>query len=232
MTPQTPDDREFLSRFLPVGWEDEALGLGVCSAGVKLTWQKSCRGGMIHLTSGMSLRTTVAYTHEAGLCGINDAALLHRLGVSEEWLHWMCLEILKGMKACSASRDPGAVFKPGWWTESPSAHREARELIGWSTAVWGRTICDVIPFGSPARKQGRAFSASMSRQVIFYGKRRNTIHVFKNRRTCPCAIPWYQSASFYEEREILFTVGAPSLKAGDCGDWGVYFPQKAEREQR
>ena len=44
---------------------------------------------LIHLAEGVSLRTTVAYAQEAGLCDVKDTALLYRLKSSGEWLRWI-----------------------------------------------------------------------------------------------------------------------------------------------
>ncbi len=112
MNPQTQDDWEIVLRFLPAGWEEKALELGALSRRRKIdSPQTLLRVLMIHLANGMSLRTTTAYAHEANLCSINDAALLHRLKVSEQWLHWMCVEISKGMNSRAGTAEPWGGFE-------------------------------------------------------------------------------------------------------------------------
>jgi hypothetical protein len=95
----TDENWEILKTFLPKGWEEKAVKLGalvrkrkIHSPGILL------RVLLIHLAGGKSLRPTATYAREAGICDINDVALLHRLKASTEWLRWMCIEIYKNLK--------------------------------------------------------------------------------------------------------------------------------------
>ena len=83
-----------LSRFFPEGWREKAKATGA------LTRQREfdspdtlLRVLMIHLAEGTSLRTTVAFAQEAGLCDVKDTALLYRLKSSGEWLRWMAAQL-------------------------------------------------------------------------------------------------------------------------------------------
>jgi hypothetical protein len=108
MEPHIKDNWEILQRFLPQGWEEKALELGALARRRKIdSAQTLLRVLMMHLASGMSLRATAACARQANLCQINDAALLHRLKVSEQWLHWMSLETFKHMQGGESPQEPG-----------------------------------------------------------------------------------------------------------------------------
>jgi len=88
------NDWKLIQQFLPDGWEAKATELGALVRKRKIKNAETLlRVLLIHLADGKSLRTTVAYANEVGLCTINDVALLHRLRASEEWLHWMISEL-------------------------------------------------------------------------------------------------------------------------------------------
>jgi hypothetical protein len=82
-----------------LGWEDKASESGALVRKRKIDSAETLlRILLIHLADNKSLRTTAAYAEEAGICNINDVALLHRLKASEEWFRWMSLELLKDIK--------------------------------------------------------------------------------------------------------------------------------------
>jgi hypothetical protein len=88
------DDWDVLKKFLPVGWEEKATELGALQR--KRTVKSAetlLRTLLIHLAEGKSLRITSAYAHDVGLCDLNDVALLYRLQASQEWFHWMAVEL-------------------------------------------------------------------------------------------------------------------------------------------
>ena len=88
------EDWDVLTSFFPEGWEDKAFETGALLRRRKIDSPKTLlRLLLIHLADGMSLRTTSAYAREANLCDINDAALLHRLRSSGEWLRWMAASL-------------------------------------------------------------------------------------------------------------------------------------------
>lgn len=87
-------------RFLPEGWQSHAVKLGALLRKRKVKSAETLlRVLLIHFASGKSLRTTIAYAREAGICDINDVALLNRLRDSKEWLRWISFELLKELKA-------------------------------------------------------------------------------------------------------------------------------------
>jgi hypothetical protein len=93
------EDWEILLKFLPEGWEAKATELGALVRKRKIDSPRTLlRLLLIHLADGKSLRTTATYAQEAGLCNINDVALLHRLKASDEWFRWMSQQLLKALK--------------------------------------------------------------------------------------------------------------------------------------
>lgn len=231
MNPQTQDDWEILLRFLPAGWEEKALELGALSRRRKIDSARTLlRVLMIHLASGMSLRTTTAYAHEAKLCSINDAALLHRLKVSEEWLHWMCVEILKGMKRHSAVKELGSRFQVRV-VDGTSISEPGSTGSDWRIHYCLRLDnlrCDAFQITSPKIGEDfQRFDVSPGDLVIGdrgYCKRRGIIYVIKG--------GGHVLVRFHSSNLPLFNKsGKPFLplnhlrllKAVDCGDWDVYF---------
>jgi hypothetical protein len=231
MNPQTQDDWEILLRLLPAGWEDKALELGALSRRRKIDSAGTLlRVLMIHLASGMSLRTTAAYAQEAKLCSINDAALLHRLRVSEEWLHWMCVEILKEMKKCSGAEKLGGRFQVRV-VDGTSISEPGSTGTDWRVHYCLRLDnlrCDTFQVTSPKIGESlQRYDVSSGDLLIGdrgYCKRRGIMHVLEN--------GGHVLVRFHSTNLPLFKKnGTPfspleylrSLKAGDCGDWDVYF---------
>lgn len=108
-TTHIEEDWEILKKFLPDGWEAKAAESGALVRRRKIkTADILLRIILIHLASGKSLRTTSAYAHQAGICDINDVALLHRLKASSEWFRWMARELYGSLKG---SPLPHELFK-------------------------------------------------------------------------------------------------------------------------
>jgi hypothetical protein len=83
-------DWNTIKTFLPHGWEIQAGMRGALQRRRKIKDAETLlRLLLIHCAEGTSMRTTVAYAREAGLCEINDVALLHRLKASGGWLQWI-----------------------------------------------------------------------------------------------------------------------------------------------
>lgn len=87
---------EFLTTFLPLGWEEKAKQLNA------LTRKRNFKSPgellrilMIHLSDGCSMRETVARAKQGGLVSVSDVALLKRLRASSEWFRWMSIELTK-----------------------------------------------------------------------------------------------------------------------------------------
>lgn len=89
------DDWSVLTRFLPLGWQEQAKELGAL---------RRCRGFpdaetllrtlLIHLGDGCSLKETVARAKHGGLVDISSVALFKRLKLSGEWLRWMACSLM------------------------------------------------------------------------------------------------------------------------------------------
>ncbi len=231
MNPQTQDEWEILLRFLPAGWEDKALELGALSRRRKIdSAQTLLRVLLIHLASGKSLRTTAAYAHEAKLCSINDASLLHRLKVSEEWLHWMCVQILHDMKKPSYPESLGDRFR-------------VRVVDGTSISEPGSTgsdwrihyclqlanlRCDT--FKITTLKIGEDFQrydVSQGDLLIAdrgYCRRNGITYVVNNGGSVLVRFHSSNLPLFNKEGESFSPLERLRLlKAGECGDWIVYF---------
>lgn len=94
MATKIKDDWDIVKTFLPVGWEKKAAELGALRRKRQIKNAETLlRTLLIHLAEGKSLRTTSAYAHEVGLCTLTDVALLQRLQASQEWFHWMAVEL-------------------------------------------------------------------------------------------------------------------------------------------
>jgi hypothetical protein len=231
MNPQTQDEWEILLRFLPAGWEDKALELGALSRRRKIdSAQTLLRVLLIHLASGKSLRTTAAYAHEAKLCSINDTSLLHRLKVSEEWLHWMCVQILHDMKKPSYPESLGDRFR-------------VRVVDGTSISEPGSTgsdwrihyclqlanlRCDT--FKITTLKIGEDFQrydVSQGDLLIAdrgYCRRNGITYVVNNGGSVLVRFHSSNLPLFNKEGESFSPLERLRLlKAGECGDWIVYF---------
>jgi hypothetical protein len=106
------DDWQIVLRFLPSHWATKATELKALVRRRKIsTAEILLRVLLIHLADGKSLRTTVAYAEQIGLCRIEDVALLHRLKASTEWFRWMCLELLKQLQVKTAWGDTAKKFR-------------------------------------------------------------------------------------------------------------------------
>ena len=90
----TNDEWSVLVKFLPKGWEEEAV--------VRQAFKRKrnvdspatlLRLLLIHLAGGASLRTTCTIAEQSGLCKLNDSALLGRLRSSHDWLRWLALTL-------------------------------------------------------------------------------------------------------------------------------------------
>jgi len=101
------DDWSVLTRFFPLGWEEQARELGAL---------QRCRGFpdaerllrtlLIHLGDGCSLKETVVRAKHGGLVDISSVALFKRLKLSGEWLRWMACSLMTNW----FSKQPGDLF--------------------------------------------------------------------------------------------------------------------------
>jgi hypothetical protein len=85
-----------LASLFPAGWQQMAWQSGAVK---RLRGFPSpdvlLRMLMLHVARGYSLRETVVRAKLANWTHISDVALLKRLRNSEEWLRWLCIELLR-----------------------------------------------------------------------------------------------------------------------------------------
>ena len=85
-----------LASFFPAGWQHMAWRSGAVE---RLRGFPSpevlLRMLMLHVARGYSLRQTVVRAKLANWTDISDVALLKRLRNNEEWLRWLCIELLR-----------------------------------------------------------------------------------------------------------------------------------------
>ena len=107
---------KMLASLFPAGWRQMAWQSGAVE---RLRGFPSpdvlLRTLLLHMARGYSLRETVVRAKLANWTDISDVALLKRLRNSEEWLRWLCIELLREKRRIPArrsyrSRDPDC----GW----------------------------------------------------------------------------------------------------------------------
>ena len=85
-----------LASLFPAGWQQMAWQSGAVE---RLRGFPSpdllLRMLLLHVARGYSLRETVVRAKLANWTNISDVALLKRLRNSEEWLRWLCIELLR-----------------------------------------------------------------------------------------------------------------------------------------
>jgi hypothetical protein len=85
---------DVLVRFFPEGWDEKAYE---CQALVRKRGFDSpellMRLLLIHLAGGRSLRSAVSYAKTTQLCEVSDVSLLKRLRSSGEWFRWLCRQL-------------------------------------------------------------------------------------------------------------------------------------------
>jgi hypothetical protein len=86
---------QVLASLFPEGWDQKAKETGAMERqrGIKVP-ETLLRLFLLHVARGYSLRETSVRAQEAGLATISDVGLLKRLRRSEEWLRWLCAELV------------------------------------------------------------------------------------------------------------------------------------------
>jgi hypothetical protein len=96
MTNAAEEDWRILAALFPDGWQDQAKQTGAIRRRRGITAPDSLlRLFLLHIARGYSLRETVVRAKETGLAAITDVGLLKRLRRSEEWLHWLCMRLVR-----------------------------------------------------------------------------------------------------------------------------------------
>jgi len=107
----TDEDWQILLSLFPEDWDRQAKETGAMERqrGIKIP-ETLLRLFLLHVARGYSLRETVVRAKEAGLATISDVGLLKRLRRSEDWLHWLCTQMVadNGVRM-PRQRDQGAV---------------------------------------------------------------------------------------------------------------------------
>jgi hypothetical protein len=220
---------EVLKRCLPEDWEGQAYQLGALKRKRKIPSAEALlRVLMLHLATGRSLRTTTAYAREAGICEINDAALLHRLKASRDWLQWMCVSLLRELSwTCPPAAekfrvlliDGSVVSEPGSTGTDWRLHY-AFDLRGFG--------CEAFQITSPRTGENLDLFTFRPGDLAVadrgYCTRRGICHV--SGAGGKVLVRWHSS-----NLPLLDVQGEPwsvldrlrLLEEGSSGDWDVYF---------
>jgi Transposase DDE domain len=89
------EDWQVLASLFPKGWDQQAKETGAMERQRGITAPDTLlRLFLLHVARGYSLRETSVRAEEAGLATISDVGLLKRLRRSEDWLHWLCAQLV------------------------------------------------------------------------------------------------------------------------------------------
>jgi len=89
------EDWGILVSLFPEGWDRQAKETGAMErqSGIRIP-DTLLRLFLLHVARGYSLRETAVRAKAAGLATISDVGLLKRLRRSEDWLHWLCAQLV------------------------------------------------------------------------------------------------------------------------------------------
>lgn len=91
----TEEDWQVLLSLFPAGWDRQAKETGAMERQRGITIPETLlRLFLLHVARGYSLRETSVRANEAGLATISDVGLLKRLRRSEDWLQWLCMQLV------------------------------------------------------------------------------------------------------------------------------------------
>ena len=233
------DEWPILKRFLPDDWEEKAFKLGALKRKRKIgSADTLLRVLFIHLADGKSLRTTAAYAHEAGLCSINNVALLHRLKASGEWLRWMAMELIKQMQFTLLPERfsnkfnirlvDGTVIKEPGSTGTDWRIHYCVQLAS--------LRCDYFHISDPSIGESLTLYPVEKDDLIIgdrgYCRRKGIMHVLKNEgqvmvRFHSTNLPLFKRTG----KPIHVLEFLRTLKSGDIGDWNVWFRDPEDTQQ-
>ena len=95
MTNAADEDWRVLTSLFPEGWQQQARETGAIERQRGITAPDALlRLFLLHVARGYSLRETSVRAKEGGLAAISDVGLLKRLRRSEEWLQWLCRQLV------------------------------------------------------------------------------------------------------------------------------------------
>lgn len=96
------EDWQVLVSLFPDGWQERAKLSGAMERQRGITSPEALlRLYLLHIGRGYSLRETAVRAKQSGVATISDVGLLKRLRRSEEWLRWLCRQLLleNGLRA-------------------------------------------------------------------------------------------------------------------------------------
>jgi Transposase DDE domain len=95
MTNAAEEDWRVLMSLFPQGWQQQARQTGAIERQRGITSAETLlRLFLLHVARGYSLRETIVRAEEGGLTTISDVGLMKRLRRSEEWLRWLCTQLV------------------------------------------------------------------------------------------------------------------------------------------
>jgi hypothetical protein len=225
--------RVLLSLF-PEGWEEEAARSKAVERlrGFDST-EAVIRTLLLHVARGYSLRETAALAHAAGLASVSDVTLLNRLQKAEEWLRWLCLELLQenGVELTVPSQRPRVRLLDGSIVREP----------GRTGSQWRLLYCLRLPsllcdYFDLTPTQGEGSGEWLGRLPVNAGdlvladagycsvagmaytqERQADVIVRINPQNFPCC-------SQSGRRRSLLSLVEKLREPGQAGDWQVWLP--------
>jgi hypothetical protein len=89
------EDWRVLASLFPKGWDKQAKETGAIARNRGINVPATLlRLFLLHVARGYSLRETSVRAGESGLATISDVGILKRLKRSEDWLHWLCTQLV------------------------------------------------------------------------------------------------------------------------------------------
>ena len=102
----TDENWQVVTSLFPRGWEQKARETGAITRQRGITAPETLlRLFLLHVARGYSLLETSVRAQQAGLAKISNVGLMKRLRRSEEWLRWLCAELVaeNGVRMPAAS---------------------------------------------------------------------------------------------------------------------------------
>lgn len=225
------EDWGILKKLLPDGWESKAIELGALARKRKIKSAEALlRVMMIHLASGKSLRTTSAYALEAGICDINDVALLHRLKASSEWFRWLARGLFQSLKGAPLPNESFRKFRIRL-VDGTSISEPGSSGTDWRIHycfLLNTLHCDSFKITSPKTVESFELYDVANDDLLIgdrgYCKRKGIMHVLNENgqvlvRFHSTNLPLFKRNG--NPLAILEKIEA--LKDGEVGDWDVWF---------
>jgi hypothetical protein len=234
------EDWRVLASFFPEGWREQARETGALVRQREIDSPDTLlRLLLIHLAEGVSLRTTVAYARETGLCDIKDTALLYRLRSSGEWLRWIAVKLRDnlnnppdvnvGMKWPRIRLiDGSSILEKGSTGSDWRLHYsfDLRSLRCDDFLVTDKSVGET--FMRFSIKQGDLLLGDRA-----YCSRKGVSHVLSNGGDVLVRFhSTHLPLNTYRMKPFELLENLRTLKEGDIGDWNVYFVDNEGRKTK